>query len=453
LQFKILIPRQFDSKEERVERDLVESRESRESREKETATMTSSIMTNTKKRFSIITKRRTLLLQSKVLFLLTLSAGTITNAWVPQGKVAHVTEFVINDNLLLSESTVEITKEQEQQQQQEQQHQEQQHQEQQQEQVQKAIASALQREHDHQHYHQQQQQQAQQQQHTTSVWQDLESRFVMEEYVGVSEKCRVYSARLRNPSSGPNEECIIKISNLHALMYKEAENYKSLKDDSKFIKMYEYHEARSETDVSAIIMEKGHTDIYKWMQTHGTFKGRGLQEVALQVAGILRHLHVDQGLVWCELKSGNFVLTETDGFKAIDVESAVKQAHPNLLYTATYAPPEYAAEDLCGRNMAMEFSFDIWSYGMLLYEMATGELYITTQGLDRNDRVGIFSHVKNMIYDGIDLSKLDSIAAENPRLKDLIGACLTINPADRLTIQQVIDHPYFQGHKPTSPTN
>mmetsp|Transcript_5416 Transcript_5416/g.8307 ORF Transcript_5416/g.8307 Transcript_5416/m.8307 type:complete len:496 (+) Transcript_5416:75-1562(+) len=291
-----------------------------------------------------------------------------------------------------------------------------------------------------------------------TVWSTLNDRFVMKEYEGVSAKCRVYEAQLKDPETGEpyGEECIIKVSNLHQLMRKEAENYYALQEQSQanlFIQVYEYHEPVTENDVSAIIMEKGHIDIYKFMQKYGSFTGSGLQEVAKQVADILYHLHVDHQLVWTELKSGNFVLTGDDTLKAIDVESAIPQQSPNVLYTATYAPPEFALEDLCGRNMAMDFSFDIWSYGMLLYEIAMGELYVTTHKMDKNDRVRIFMKLKEEAMRNpqthLDLGeKLESNPDVPDLLKDLIRQCLSFDPKDRPSIQEVVNHAYFDDYEP-----
>jgi len=298
---------------------------------------------------------------------------------------------------------------------------------------------------------QQQQQQSgapimQQQQHLQhlSVWEELVHRFDMEEYEGVSMKCRVYNARLKDKSE-TQEECIIKVSYLHQFMRIEADNYHALENDSLFMKVYEYHEPRREDDVSAIIMEKGGTDIYRFLEKYGAFTGSGLQDVAKQVADVLYHMHVEKQMIWCELKSGNFILTGGDKLKAIDVESAVKDRSANLLYTSIYAPPEFAIEDLCGRNMEMEYSFDIWSYGMLLYELAAGGPYhVKEHEFDRNDRVRIFSHLKNV--EEMDLDGLHP--STPPKYRDLIRSCLAVCPSERITIQEIMKHPYFDDYEP-----
>lgn len=82
--------------------------------------------------------------------------------------------------------------------------------------------------------------------------------------------------------------------------------------------------------------------------------------------------------------------------------------------------------------MEMEFSFDIWSLGMVLYELAIGEHYF-----EGGDNIKVCMELKNSECVWLE-------AVPDPVLKDLIGHCLNFDKNARPTIQQVKEHPYFQ---------
>jgi serine/threonine protein kinase len=84
--------------------------------------------------------------------------------------------------------------------------------------------------------------------------------------------------------------------------------------------------------------------------------------------------------------------------------------------------------------MEMEQNFDVWSLGMLLYELATGTHYFE----DKQDcKVQIATTLKNIEEVNLDNEHIDS------QLKDLIQQCLTIEPEQRPNVQQVLEHPFF----------
>ena len=154
------------------------------------------------------------------------------------------------------------------------------------------------------------------------------------------------------------------------------------------------------------------------------------------------HAVHQQNMVWTEIKAENFVVTDDDlnvgenMYKGIDLESAVPVGEFPLDFTTKSIPPEFAREYTCGREATakMEYSFDVWSLGMLLYKLAVGEHYFS--GLDDFCITRSLSTMEEVNLDNVHLQN-------NPQLKDLVGQCLQVNPDDRPSMDEVLAHPYF----------
>jgi serine/threonine protein kinase len=265
-----------------------------------------------------------------------------------------------------------------------------------------------------------------------------------------SGKSYVYKAFRRNVNGNPQgDPVIVKISPNTEALERESQNYDTIGDKNQsnlFVAVLDYLAEADPTtakfqDKSAIVMERGTQDLKSFIQDNGPLEGKQLQEKAENTARCVEAVH-NRNMVWTDVKAENFVVAE-DGtsVKGIDLESAVPVKENPLDYSLEAAPPEFAVTFLCGRepSMEMEQSFDVWSLGMLLYELATGKHYFEDKQ-DENGglcKVRIASTLKNMEEVNMDNEQMDS------QLKDLIQRCLTIEPEQRPNLQQVLEHPFF----------
>jgi len=192
----------------------------------------------------------------------------------------------------------------------------------------------------------------------------------------------------------------------------------------------------------ALVMECGMHDLAHHIEEKGALSGEDLRSVAHTAAKCIDDMH-SKDMVWTEVKSDNFVVVDEGGasgrggttqVKGIDVESAVGVGDNPVDFTPKACPPEFAIRYLCGTEPyeEMQQSFDIWSFGMLAYELSTGKNYF-----DGICDVEICKHLKNSPE--VDVSRIPS-----SDLRDLAGRCLTVDPERRPTIREVLNHPFFR---------
>lgn len=253
-------------------------------------------------------------------------------------------------------------------------------------------------------------------------------------------KADVFKAFRKDEVTGEavGDEVVIKLSKNHQGMERESQNYDAL-DSDLFVEKHEFYEPAEEGDASAMVLEAAETDLTRYINANIPLSTEDLKQKAKGVVDILVELH-EKNVVWTEVKTCNFVVLADNGeVRGIDLESATYVGTPNIMHTAAGTPPEFAVEHLAGRNANMELSFDIWSLGMVLYQLAVGENYFAPR-FELTDFEGIFTFLKE--NEELDFTKLNATATD-PRLKELIISCLAFDPAARPTIQQIREHPFF----------
>jgi serine/threonine protein kinase len=134
------------------------------------------------------------------------------------------------------------------------------------------------------------------------------------------------------------------------------------------------------------------------------------------------------------MKTENFVVLEGGSVRGIDLESAMPVKDNPVDYSPEATPPEFAEAFLDGDGpyFTLEYNYDVWSLGMMLYELATGRGYF-----DGKAPIAITRLLK--ARPAIDLSREDM----DKNLKDLVQRCLNVDPVRRPNILQILLHPYF----------
>ena len=269
---------------------------------------------------------------------------------------------------------------------------------------------------------------------------------------GRSEIVTAYVAdENRNPTGNP---VAIKFSTHKEKMRSEYSNYLKVQqkgflfgsDDqhSPFVRWLDYMD-QSEGSVkyaqhTAMVMELGVEDLREYRSRKGSMNEDEIKAALHTAARCIDALH-NAKLIWTDLKAENFVRMDTgdDGnvvFKGIDLESAIPLRGNPLDYTPEASPPEFAQAYLAGEayDFVLDYSYDVWSFGMLAYELVHGNGFF---GKKAPPQI-----VKALALD-FRPPKLDNF--EDEKLRDLVERCLALDPKRRPSASWILNHPYFRG--------
>ena len=161
--------------------------------------------------------------------------------------------------------------------------------------------------------------------------------------------------------------------------------------------------------------------------------------IMTKVVQVVGYLHQSQ-VVHRDLKPSNIMYlnssNDPDGIRVIDFGFAKQlRAENGLLMTPCYTAQFVAPEVL--KKQGYDMSCDVWSLGVLLYTMLSGETPFA-QGVNDSaqqiiDRIGHGSFkLSGGNWDGI-----------SPAAKDLVKQMLHVDPTQRITAAGILAHPWI----------
>ena len=264
-----------------------------------------------------------------------------------------------------------------------------------------------------------------------------------------SLKSLIFAGYRTDSGGNPIGEMLtVKLSTNYEALERENRNYNRAATGifpGAFVNKIEfltYADGKGFDDYSALIIEAGRTDLRALLNDRdgSGLEGRALRDAAAAAGLCIQAMH-SSGLVWTDLKAENFVVVSDSmgddnlpGVKGIDLESAMPMGQNPVDYSPEACPPEFAKSFMAGdaAEFRLDPSYDIWSLGMLLYEISTGTAYFAGQSP---------SAVTKILSN--DSFQADVSAVDDPKLRNLIAKCLQTDPRKRPNITSFLLHPYF----------
>lgn len=157
-----------------------------------------------------------------------------------------------------------------------------------------------------------------------------------------------------------------------------------------------------------------------------------LASIFKQIIEGLIYLH-SQGIVHHDVKPSNIMLFSKGQAKLADFGIGHSfESREHVIGTPAYQAPEIFKEDFAD-DPCKE---DVWSLGISLYESAFGK--VPYEGLN------VFEIVHNIKTTPLDIPKNHERSAN---LIDIIKKMLTVNQKERISMKEILNHPFFSNSK------
>ena len=290
------------------------------------------------------------------------------------------------------------------------------------------------------------------------ILQTAEEKYILTRKIGDGNTCECYEGHkyTESSSSSTKEKFAIKLFNEANKNFCENEiNFlKKLNSDKLFIKLYSYgqgyifenedtknnNESNSQNIIYYQILEYAKNgSLYDYIKT-GKLPENYSAHIFYEIAQALKYIH-DKNISHCDIKPENILFTNNDFYpKIIDFgySESFCGKNENTIIHNSRGTPIYSSPDIrfastkgyCG------IKSDIFSLGVLLFVINMGIFpFEIANNSDANYKF-ILSKKYKKFWDKFPDNNLSE------ELKDLINKMICIDPVKRLTIDEILTHPW-----------
>jgi serine/threonine protein kinase len=171
-------------------------------------------------------------------------------------------------------------------------------------------------------------------------------------------------------------------------------------------------------------------DLFDSIVQHQRFEEPKARKYFQQIILGVKYCHM-QGIAHRDLKPENIMLDGQDVIKIADFGLANLTTTTGDLMQTVCGTPNYVAPEVIRDRGYDGFVADVWSCGIILYVMMSGH-----QAFDDSNVKALFNKIERGEY------RMSRHFTEGA--KDLISKILIVDPTKRLTLNQIIQHPWFQ---------
>ena len=232
---------------------------------------------------------------------------------------------------------------------------------------------------------------------------------------------QIFAIKVINKESIVKQKMVEQTNREIEIMYKL--------DHPHIIKLYSHFE--DDEDFCLIMQMASKGQLYTIIKRLKRLDQRTAAQYMREVISAIKYLHTrNPPIIHRDIKPENILLDQEGRCKLADF--GWSNFEEGNKFRDTYCgTPEYLAPEMVTKSGHNE-SVDIWALGVLLFEMLTGRTPFNFTG----DRIQLFNNIKTLRIVWTD---------DFPQLaKDLVGRILRLNPKDRLTLDQMINHQWFK---------
>mmetsp|Transcript_37419 Transcript_37419/g.38099 ORF Transcript_37419/g.38099 Transcript_37419/m.38099 type:complete len:469 (-) Transcript_37419:117-1523(-) len=197
-------------------------------------------------------------------------------------------------------------------------------------------------------------------------------------------------------------------------------------DHPNVLKLYDVFEI--ETHLFLVIEYVDGCELFDYLVKRGVLPKEEALSFFQQIIAGLEYCH-KRLICHRDLKPENLLLDRSLNVKICDF-GMTNLNPPGQFLETSCGSPHYAAPEVVSGDMYNGLEADIWSTGVILYAMTTGRLPFDDDNIQR-----LLNKVQRGVY---------HIPGDmDPECKSLVRAMLNVDPAKRISIEGIKQHPWF----------
>mmetsp|Transcript_17753 Transcript_17753/g.28739 ORF Transcript_17753/g.28739 Transcript_17753/m.28739 type:complete len:457 (+) Transcript_17753:309-1679(+) len=208
-------------------------------------------------------------------------------------------------------------------------------------------------------------------------------------------------------------------------------------DCPHIIKLIGFYEEKSEKMYYIVTEFVGGGELFDRIISKEYYSEEDAQKLVRTVASAIKYCH-ERGIVHRDLKPENILLTSKDDDDSIKIADFgfAKQydtSNDDALSTSCGTPGYVAPEILNGKKYGKEV--DMWSFGVIIYILLCGY-----PPFHDDNQKKLFKQIRAANYQ-FDEEYWSQVSAEG---KDLISKLLVVDGKARLTVDELLEHPWLK---------
>lgn len=198
-------------------------------------------------------------------------------------------------------------------------------------------------------------------------------------------------------------------------------------DHPFIVTFYEVLDDKDNFYIAMEVVENG--NLLEYINNNKGLSEQQARRIFCQLVTVLRYLHVEKRIMHRDIKAENVLLDRNYNVRLVDFGLSKAFSKNDPFLQTTCGSPAYVAPEII-KEKPYTSAAEIWSLGVLLYAMVVGTLPFN------GDNISLM--LQRIINDKPVIPNFLS-----PNLKLLINRLLIKEPSARITLQEIIDHPWL----------